>query len=336
MEIVIYCPRPKVKHMSYITEAQRYTIAAMKKEGYNNSEIAHCVGKHKSTIGREIKRNRDQRNGEYRCDLAQRKYEERKSEAPTYTKMTPSIINYIEIKLAKRWSPEQISNEGKKKGLNMVSHERIYQHIIEDKKKGGKLHLFLRRKKKYRNRCKPVDKRGKIKDAVSIKERPKVVDEKSRIGDLEVDLVIGANHKKALVTINDRRTGRCWIQLVNSKDSQEVSKAIIKALMPYKDQLHTITSDNGKEFGNHKMIAEKLGIKFYFAEPYSSWQRGANENLNGLIRQYYPKKSSFEELTQQELNKVMRELNQRPRKKLGFKTPEKEFIFLTKKVAFAA
>ena len=146
---------------------------------------------------------------------------------------------------------------------------------------------------------------------------------------------MGSNHKGALVTINDRKSGYAKIKRVKSKDSKKVAKGIFQALMPYKNHLHTITSDNGKEFSEHQYISEKLGIEFYFAEPYSSWQRGANENLNGLIRQYFPKKTSFEEMSWREIKKVENELNKRPRKRLNYKTPKEEFNLLTK-VAFAA
>ena len=327
-------PRQKY-NMSHVTEEQRYTIEAMLRKGHTQKAIADAIEKDKSVVSREIKRNKDQRNGQYRSELAQRKYATRQNEKPKRIKFTDKVKLHVEKKLELRWSPEQISSTMEKECHLKVSHERIYQHVIENKKNGGKLHTFLRRRKKYRKRLGYKDRRGKIKGQKSIKERPIEVEEKMRVGDLEVDLVIGSNHKGALVTINDRRTGYAKIKLVKSKDSKEVAKAIVKALMPYKAILHTITSDNGKEFSEHQYISEKLGIDFYFAEPYSSWQRGANENLNGLVRQYFPKKSSFEELTWREVKRVENELNKRPRKRLNYETPKNEFKLLTK-VAFAA
>ena len=321
--------------MSHVTEGQRYTIEKMLEQGYTQKLIAEVIGKDKSVVSREIKRNRDQRNGNYRSDLAQRKYESRKQEKPKSIRFTQEVKAHVEAKLNEQWSPEQISSTMTQVCGHKVSHERIYQYIIEDKKKGGELHKNLRRRKKYRKRTGAKDHRGKIKDQKSIKDRPVAVEEKTRIGDFEVDLVMGANHKGALVTINDRKTGFAKIKLVKSKDSKVVAKAIVAALKPYKNHIHTVTSDNGKEFAEHKYISEKLGIDFYFAEPYSSWQRGANENLNGLIRQYFPKKTSFEQLSWREIKQVENALNSRPRKRLKYKTPKDEFNSITK-VAFAA
>jgi len=321
--------------MAHLTVEQRYTIQSMLEQGFKQKDIAQTIGKDKSVVSREIRRNRDQRNGKYRYDLAQRKYESRQREKPKAIKFTDEVRDFINLKLKELWSPEQIANCHQAKSMNMVSHERIYQYIIEDKKHGGDLYKYLRRQKKYRKRIGSKDRRGKIKDQKSIKERPKIVDEKTRVGDFEVDLVIGANHKGALLTINDRRSGLAIIRLIKSKKSKLVAKEIVKALKPYKKYLHTITSDNGMEFADHKYVSKKLGIEFYFAEPYSSWQRGANENLNGLIRQYFPKKSDFLKLTWRDIKYAEEQLNKRPRKRLGYNSPIDEFDYLTK-VAFAA
>jgi transposase, IS30 family len=309
--------------MVHVTEEQRYTISVMIMKGYKQKDIAEAIGKDKSVVSREIKRNKDKRSGEYRYELAQRKYKSRMHDKRRMVKFTEEVKIYVDKKLSEKWSPEQISKT--KCDINMVSHERIYQYIEKDKEEGGELYKNLRRKKKYKNRCKPADNRGKLKDCISIKERPEVVNGKTRVGDLEVDLIMGSNHKGAILTINDRKTGYAWMQLLKSKDSKEVANKIIEALTPYKEIIKTITSDNGKEFGCHKKISEKLEVDFYFAEPYSSWQRGANENLNGLIRQYFPKKTNFEELTWREVKFVQKQLNSRPRKRLGYETPKNEF-----------
>ena len=321
--------------MSHVTEEQRYTISMMLEQGYSRKEICKVIGKDKSVISRELKRNCDQRNGKYTSKLAQKKYEKRKREKPKALKFTREVQIYVEDKLGLQWSPEQISNSCNKEEMQMVSPERIYQHIIQDKKEGGRLYKNLRRKKKYRRRIGVEDRRGKLKNRKSIHERPKEVDEKTRVGDLEVDLILGANHKGALLTINDRKTGLARVRLLKSKNAKGVAKAIVKALRSIKTICKTMTSDNGKEFAQHEYVSKKLGIDFYFADPYSSWQRGANENLNGLIRQYFPKKTSFEQLTWRDIKKVENLLNTRPRKRLGYITPQAKFDFLTK-VAFVA
>ena len=319
--------------MSHVTKDQRYAIERMLSNGYKCKEISKLIGKDKSVISREIRRNCDKRSGKYNSELAQRKYETRMKEKPKKVKFSKEVEKYVEDKLSLKWSPEQISNTLENQGLERVSHERIYQHIIKNKKEGGELYKHLRRRKKYKKRSVVEDRRGKIKNAKNIKERPEIVNKKERVGDFEVDLVMGANHKGALITMNDRKTGLVKIRQVKSKDAEVVSKAIIKALKPYKPILKTITSDNGKEFSLHDVISKELEIDFYFADPYSSWQRGANENLNGLIRQFFPKKTSFEVLTRVEVKKVENLINQRPRKRLGYETPLKIFNRLTK-VAF--
>lgn len=321
--------------MSHVTEQQRYTIAVMLQQNYKQIDIANAIGKNKSVVSREISRNCDKRNGEYRSELAEKKRISRQKERKRKIKLTDEVATEIIAKLKENWSPEQIANRSKKEGVEMVSHERIYQFIKEDKDSGGELYKSLRKTKKYRKRCTIEDNRGKIKEQKTIKERPKIVDEKTRFGDWEVDLIIGENHKGALITMNDRKTGYAKIKFVKSKNAREVAKAIVNELRPFKQYMHTITSDNGKEFAEHKYISEKLNIDFYFAEPYSSWQRGANENFNGLVRQYFPKKTSFEELTWKEVKFVEKQLNQRPRKRLGYNSPQEEINLLTK-VAFVA
>lgn len=319
--------------MSHVTCEQRYTIEVMLKQGYLQKEIALAIGKCKSVISREIRRNCDARSGEYRSDLARRKCNDRHKSKTKHIRFTPEVKKYVEAKLKQEWSPEQISKTANTKNIDMVSHERIYQHILDDQKRGGDLYKKKRRQKKYRKRLKIKDRRGQIKNAVNISKRPKVVESRDRVGDLEVDLVVGANHKGAVVTINDRKTGYAKVRHVKSKNSKKVAQAIIRALTPIKEVCYTITSDNGKEFADHELISKALDVDFYFADPYSSWQRGANENYNGLLRQYFPKKTSFENLSYHAVRRAEKRLNNRPRKRLGFQTPEYLFNQLTK-VAF--
>ncbi len=215
--------------------------------------------------------------------------------------------------LVYNWHPHKLS----------LGYERIYQHIWQDKRQGGDLYQHLRRQgKKYQKRgSNGKQSRGQIIDRISIDDRPKVVDDKKRVGDWEIDTVIGKGHSGALVTIVERKTLYTLIARVYGKCADWVTQSTITLLEPFIDRTHTITADNGKEFAYHKKITEALETAFYFAHPYHSWERGLNENTNGLIRQYFPKQTDFKTVSDDDVYKVMQKLNNRPRKSLGFKTP---------------
>jgi len=304
--------------------------------GKTQKEIAEMLGRDKSVISREIKRNSDKRSGKYYYKQAQKKSEARKQNKTYKKRFTPEIQVHIEKRLKDKLSPEQISGEAKELGITCVSHERIYQHVWDDKRNGGRLYVHLRNKgKRYRKRGSPNQNRGIILNRVDIDKRPKIVEKKKRFGDFEIDTMIGKNHKGALVTILDRVSGIVKIRKVEAKEARVVAHAAINALKPYKELLHTITSDNGKEFANHQFISHCLEIDFFFAKPYASYQRGANENVNRLIRQYFPKKTDFSKITEGRIKLVENEINNRPRKRFGFKTPIHIFEKLNQ-VAFVA
>ena len=228
--------------------------------------------------------------------------------------------------LNKDYSPEQAVGRAKIENKKMVSTETIYQYVWANKKSGGTLHKHLRTKgKKYAKRGHLKTKRGQIEGRVDIDQRPAIVEAKNRLGDLEVDLVMGKDHKGALLTINDRASGVLFMDKVESKEAAVIEAKIIELLMDWKPLIKTITSDNGKEFANHRNIAHNMDIDYYFAKPYHSWERGANENLNGLVRQYYPKKTTFETVSSNQIKQVTNILNNRPRKRFGFKTPNEIF-----------
>lgn len=317
--------------MKHLTVEQRYTISAFKIAGYKQKEIALAIGKDKSVINRELKRNCDRRSGEYKADLAQRKYKYRQKSKPKHIGFTEQIQSHVEELLRKDYSPEQVSGVSKKQGVGCVSAERIYQHVWEDKKAGGNLHTHLRRKgKKYRKRGSSKDSRGIIKNRVSINQRPEIVEKRLRFGDLEADLIIGKNHKQAIVTLNDRACGMLKMRKVKSKQASVVAQTINEMLEEWIAYLHTITSDNGKEFADHETIAETLNIDYYFATPYHSWERGSNENLNGLVRQYIPKKTDFSALSDEYIKSIENKLNNRPRKRFDYETP----IFVMNQLLF--
>lgn len=315
-----------MKNYHHFSQEQRYQMEILLKANKEQKEIAKLLGLSESTICREKKRNADRRNGAYRADLAQRKADDRQQNKKRHCRFTAEVQAFVERHLEQDLSPEQIVGVARKAGTSLVSPERIYQHVWQDKKRNGKLHEHLRnRGRRYRHRGAKKDQRGRIRGQVSIEERPSVVDRRERFGDLEIDTVIGKNHQGALLTINDRKTGLAVIRKLKSRNALELANAAIEALTPYKGMLHTITSDNGKEFAHHQLIAKALNVDFYFARPYHSWERGANENLNRLIRQYFPKKTDFEGITSQDIERVQNVLNTRPRKRLGFDAPLTKF-----------
>ena len=313
--------------MAHLTLEQRYTIQVLREFLLSQQAIANRIGKDKSVVSREIRRNADKRNGTYKAELAQRKYTERMASKPKACKFTDEIKATVDKLLANDYSPEQIAGRCKLEGRPYVGYECIYQYIWEDKMRKGHLYLHLRHQgRKYRKRGAAKDSRGKICDQVSIDERPEIVASKDRFGDLEMDTVLGKNHKGAILTINDRATKLCWIRLLVGRESKPLTKRVIEVLEPLQSMLQTITVDNGKEFALHKEITQQLKVAIYFAHPYHSWERGANENLNGLIRQYLPKGVSFEGLTEAYVMQIQQQLNNRPRKSLSYLTP-KEYAF---------
>lgn len=301
--------------------------------------IAEAIGVDKSTVYREIKRNCDARSGSYSMELAQRKADRRKQQKHRKEVLTPAMRKRIIKLLKKGFSPEQIVGRSRLEGIAMVSHETIYRWIWEDKRRGGKLHKYLRRQgRRYAKRGSKNAGRGFIPGRVDIDERPEIVELKERFGDLEIDTIIGKNHKGAILTINDRATSRVWIRKLSGKEAIPVAKIAVWELRKVKNLIHTITADNGKEFAKHEEIAQKLEIKFYFCKPYHSWERGANENTNGLIRQYIPKGKDFSEVTNKQIKWIENKLNNRPRKRLGYLTPNEKFkqIINQNSVAFAS
>lgn len=309
-----------MKKYDQLTQEQRYHIAALNKTGASQANMAFEIGVHKSTISRELRRNRGARG--YSPKQAQTLSDDRRKTAEKNIKMTVELKKKIAAGLMRDWSPDQISGYLLRTEGISISHERIYQYVLEDKKSGGELYKHLRHSgKKRKKRYGSHDRRGQIKNRVSIEERPAIVDKKTRLGDWEIDTVIGKNHKGALVTIVDRVSKMTVIAKVPSKHADVVTAATIKSMQPYVDFTHTITADNGKEFSGHEKIANSLNIKIYFAHPYSSWERGCNENTNGLIRQYVPKGSSFDNVTAKTAKKIESSLNNRPRKSLDYRTP---------------
>ena len=305
-----------------LTLAKRYHISALQKAGLNQKSIASELEVHPSTISRELRRNRDTLRG-YNAEMAQIKSTKTEMQKKKRFSLTKPIEKYIRAKLKQDWSPEQISGRMRLDTGMSVVHETIYRYIYTNKKNGGKLYTYLRHKnKKYHHRSNDYRSRGTIIDRVMIK----IVEKKSRIGDWEIDTVVGKDHKGFLVTVVDRKSKFALIKNVVSKHAEVVTQALIEMITPLKNITHTITSDNGKEFAYHKQVSAALDTDFYFANPYHSWERGLNEHTNGLIRQYLPKKSEFLHVSKEEIIMIQNRLNHRPRKVLNYKTPYEVFF----------
>lgn len=298
-----------------LTQTQRYQISALLKIGHLQTEIAKAIGVHKSTISREIRRNRGRRG--YRPKQAHQFTIARRDKAKS--RITDEDWGLIEELNCLDWSPEQISDYCRKEQELQISHEWIYQYIYRDKKVGGSLWKHLRCRKKRRKRYGSYEKRGQIPNRTSIDERPQVVTERSRLGDWEADTIIGKGKKGAIVTLVDRKSRYLRMGLVSKRTKKAVKEMIISLLADF--PVHTITCDNGKEFAGHEDIAKALGASIYFAHPYSSWERGTNENTNGLIRQYIPKSTDFSALGNADILFAENQLNTRPRKCLSFNSP---------------
>ena len=309
-----------MKNNKHLTQEERYTIYRMRKEGYKQARIAECLDRDPSTVSREIRRNSGQRG--YRHKQAQRKAEGRRFSSRRRIKFTPVMQGKIEAYLRDDLSPEQVTGVMRRNGEETVSHERIYQHIYADHRRGGTLYKHLRQcRKKRRKRLGRKDRRGRIQNRVSIEERPPVVEKRFYYGDWEVDLVEGANHEGFLLTLVERKCGHLLMHPLGSKKADEVTTAIIVELWPFVGKIRSLTMDNGKEFSGHEKVAALLQTKVYFAHPYASWERGTNENTNGLIRQYLPKGISFRNLDMAVCKQIERKLNLRPRKRLSYAAP---------------
>jgi IS30 family transposase len=284
------------------------------------------LGVHRSTLYRELNRNTGQKG--YRYQQAQeRAFERKKISAQNTLKMTPRLIVIIDDKLRLQWSPEQISGWLKRQNSDeAVSHESIYRHVWRDKLNGGKLYKELRHNgKKYNKRGSGKAGRGCIPGRIDIAERPIIVEEKSRLGDWEIDTIIGAEHKGAVVSMVERHSKLTLLAKVPQKTAQEVEKALTGKLREVSDYVLTITADNGKEFANHLAISSELGVTVYFARPYHSWERGLNEHTNGLVRQYLPKYQRLDTVADETIEEIENLLNNRPRKVLQFRTPLEVF-----------
>lgn len=303
---------------THLSQDERYQIQCLHHGGFSAGEIGRQINRATATVRRELRRNTSD-TGRYQARHAHRQSVTRRHTASTQTRIAPELWAAVEARLTgDQWSPVQIASEV------AISHERIYQHIATDRQRGGKLWLHLRcRKQRRRHRCGTPRQRQRFHGR-RIDERPVSVDDRKRVGDWEGDTIVGKGLAR-VVTLVDRKSGFLRMRLVPNGEAATVARAIILALHPVRARVHTLTWDNGSEFASHALVDMVLAAKSYFAEPYSSWQRGTNENTNGLIRQYLPKKCDLSTYSDADIQAIEDKLNRRPRKRLDFRTPEQVF-----------
>ena len=306
-----------------LTSEQRYTISVLLQNRTKQKEIAKAINVSPSTVSREIRRNSGVR-GRYNWETAQANAVQTKRKKPGNHSINKDVLEEAKrLLVTEQWSPEQISGVLAKNGKH-ISHETIYRMIRKDKAEGGTLYKHCRHRLKHRAR--PVGgRRISIPNRTSISERPTEVDGK-RFGDFEMYTIVGKGNHGAIVTLIERSTNMLFMRkLKKGKNAKELARTVIHLLSPFKEHIKSITTDNGTEFACHEMIGKSLGVNIYFTVPYASWQKGAIENTNGLIRQYVSKTETFEHVSHQQITKYTKKINMRPRKKLEFKTPQKCF-----------
>lgn len=319
------------KNYTQLSLEQRYQIEALLKVGMKQKLIAAQIGVHNSTICRELKRNANKRGksaGVYNASKSHQKTQNRHRLKRKQILFTEEMKQSVAGLLAdEKWSPELISAIGKQKGACMVSHERIYQWIWECKhtnkgknKPYKNLYQCLRHGKRRRKRGNRKENRGMIANRVSIEKRPAIVKKRKRLGDIEIDLMMGKNHKGALLVMTDRASLHTRLHLLSGKESKEVTKGIIKCLGKNKYPLHTLTFDNDKAFSCHELIGNKIGVATYFTRPYTSQDKGTVENRIGVIRRFFPKKTDLRFVTKKEVLLVERKINNRPIRKFNYLT----------------
>lgn len=321
-----------MKNYEQLSPEQRYTIECLLVEGYKQYQIADAIGVNASTISRELKRNVNKRGKHaniYNCTRAQQKAQSRHKIKPKCRRLEEWHLKYIREKLrVERWSPEYISSRGKLEMGDFVSHETIYTYIWKCKssnkrkyKKDKDLHKYLRHHKRRQKRKNSKQNKGCIPERVSIEKRPKIVNERKRKGDLEVDLMMGSNHKPGLIVLTDRKTIETKLIKITTKKAKVIAAKIIEKLKSEKAKLHTLTFDNGLEFADHQKIAKLLNVKTYFTRPYTSQDKGTVENRIGVIRRFFPKGTDMSKVHHNTIKSVERKLNNRPLRKFKYLTP---------------
>jgi IS30 family transposase len=307
---------------SHLTQAERYSIAAMHASGYGLRQIARELDRSASTVSREYRRNATRYDGHYRAQKAHEYAMGRRHKSRRGSQFSARQWRQVDTLLSQKWSPEQISGRLRKRGRWTMSHETIYRRVKRDHQSGGLLWKNLRIvTKAWRKRRGRPDSRGVLPGKRHISERPVAVEGRRRMGHWEGDTVMGKDQRHCVLTLVERKSSYVVIKKMRARTKEEASGALARALLGLHGRVKTITLDNGTEFHDYKALEQQFRVKFYFATPYHSWERGTNENTNGLIRQYLPKGSCMKHVTQADCVRIQNALNNRPRKKLGFQTP---------------
>ena len=309
-----------------ITYEERYTIGLLRRQGLTTSAIARVLGRDRSTIGREVRRNSTRHDGGYRPQLADWYANGRRKKSRRNSRFGPSQWAQVQALLRQEWSPEQVSGWLGRQGLLKISHETIYRHDWADKRHGGSLYKHLRgARKKRRKGYSRYDSRGRMAGKRSITERPAEAENRTRVGHWETDTLLGTG-RPCVLSMVERKTGFLLLGKLHSRTTAEVNRRTIRLIRTQPRPVRTITADNGTEFHQYTTVERATHARFYFAAPYHSWERGTNENTNGLLRQYLPKRSSMAQLTQHQCNAIANKLNRRPRKRLRYRTPEECYL----------
>jgi transposase, IS30 family len=312
-----------MKCYTQLAEHERYLISELMQLGLSHRAVALRLGRAPSTIGRELKRNKTTHDGSYRPSKAERYAIARRRRSRRGVKFKPKEYEVVRRYLKKKWSPDQISKTLRETGELDMSHESIYKYIKRDKRAGGDLFRHCRiLPKNGRKRRGSQDSRGVLAGKRHISERPKEVEGRRRRGHWEGDTVVGKDLRHCLLTLVERKTGYAIIKKLRTRSTAEANRALREIMKEHGHMIKTITFDNGTEFHSYKEIENEFPVKIYFATPYHSWERGSNEHLNGLIRQYVPKGTCMKDLTQAQCDRIAHSLNTRPRKRHGYKTPE--------------
>ena len=307
-----------------ITFAERYTLGLLRQRGLSAAAIARVLGRHRSTIGREVGRNGTPRDGCYRPQLADWYARGRRSHSRRNRQFTAADWARIQGLLREDWSPEQVAGWLRRHRELAISHETIYRYVWADKRDGGTLYQHLRgARKQRRKRYGRYDSRGRLAGKRPITDRPAVVNTRQQLGHWEADTVLGASQAgPCVLSLVERKTGYLLLGQLRQRISAAVNTRAQQLIAVQPHPVRTITVDNGTEFHDYARLERATATRFYFATPHHAWERGTNENTNGLIRQYLPKRQSMAHLTQHECNRIATKLNRRPRKRLGYRTPE--------------